>query len=417
MGEHAMRHRWGALEVRSWPLWSLPPRAVALVLVVVVGTVAAVPTTAVVTGIGGWRDLLTFAVLSSCGLVSVEVVHRIGEPSGLFRDLMTVWTLPVALLLPPMYALLAGAPATVLAQLRVRPAPVYRRVFSAASIGVAHAGAGRLFRWATGSRLTAAGWVHHTARLLPEALGAGVVCAAINLVLVAVAVRLSTPEARWIELLWNPDNRQLDCMEIATGVLVTALATLSLWLIPVVLVPMIMLHRSLLYAQLRAAARTDPKTGLLNASTWNAETEREIARAVRARRPLAVMIVDLDRFKAVNDAHGHLVGDQVLAAVADLLRSELREVDVLGRFGGEEFVAALSADAALARSIAERLRRRIAEHVIDASGVPVRVTASIGIATLGQDGTDPTELLTAADAALYAAKTAGRNRVADDSGA
>jgi diguanylate cyclase (GGDEF)-like protein len=109
--------------------------------------------------------------------------------------------------------------------------------------------------------------------------------------------------------------------------------------------------------ELAAAARTDPKTGLLNATAWQREADAEVARAQRTSSPLALLLVDVDHFKRVNDSHGHLIGDEVLRALATELRQQVRESDVVGRFGGEEFTVLLPrTDDAGAYGIAERLR-------------------------------------------------------------
>jgi PleD family two-component response regulator len=144
------------------------------------------------------------------------------------------------------------------------------------------------------------------------------------------------------------------------------------------------MQRSLMHQQLAAAARTDPKTGLLNATAWQREADTEVARAQRTGSPLALLLVDVDHFKRVNDSHGHLIGDEVLRALATELRQQARESDVVGRFGGEEFTVLLPRT--------------------DGAG-------AYGIAVLGQHGNDLFELLAAADVALYRAKDADRDRV------
>jgi diguanylate cyclase (GGDEF)-like protein len=130
------------------------------------------------------------------------------------------------------------------------------------------------------------------------------------------------------------------------------------------------------------------------------------------RNPVALLLVDLDHFKQVNDRHGHLVGDEVLKLVADALAGQVRKADLAGRFGGEEFVLLLvDTSQAEASRIAERVRGRIAGMSVEgADGGPAGTTVSIGIAMLGRDGSDLMELLAAADTALYRAKSAGRNR-------
>jgi diguanylate cyclase (GGDEF)-like protein len=176
-----------------------------------------------------------------------------------------------------------------------------------------------------------------------------------------------------------------------------------------------MLQRSMMHQQLTAAARTDPKTGLLNATAWQREADAEITRALRSDTPLALLLVDVDFFKRVNDKHGHLIGDEVLRSLAAELRQQVRESDVVGRFGGEEFTVLLpGTDTAGACRIAERLRRSassLSVAAVPTATAPIQVTVSIGVAALGRHGTDLFELLAAADLALYRAKDAGRNQV------
>ena len=137
-----------------------------------------------------------------------------------------------------------------------------------------------------------------------------------------------------------------------------------------------LLHRSFRHAQLVDASRIDAKTGLLNAGTWLREARLETARAARTRTPLAVAIADIDHFKNVNDTFGHLAGDAVLAALASALNALLREADLTGRFGGEEFCILLpGTDAAEARQITERLREKISRI---ATPVPAGGSSSRG---------------------------------------
>jgi diguanylate cyclase (GGDEF)-like protein len=186
---------------------------------------------------------------------------------------------------------------------------------------------------------------------------------------------------------------------------------------------MFILQRGALVNQLQQAATTDAKTGLLNATTWEQLAHREISRAEREGNRLALLILDLDFFKDVNDRHGHLAGDAALVDVARCLTKELRSYDIIGRFGGEEFVAMLpDIELAEARRAAERIRARIAllpiapssNQSYAASQPPVSdatLSASIGVAGYPFHGLDLPTLLHRADAALYAAKQAGRNRV------
>lgn len=179
----------------------------------------------------------------------------------------------------------------------------------------------------------------------------------------------------------------------------------------------VLLRRSARYEHAEAGALADPKTGLLNMAGWERRAAAEISRAARDRTPVAVMFADLDHFKAVNDTHGHLNGDAVLRAVAGVLRTQLRQYDVAGRFGGEEFVVLLPrTDLIQARQIAERVRRAIAATPVRLTGAGeafATVTISAGVASLERAGTAASlpGLLADADAACYQAKAAGRNRV------
>jgi diguanylate cyclase len=160
--------------------------------------------------------------------------------------------------------------------------------------------------------------------------------------------------------------------------------------------------------ELAALSSTDGLTRLPNHTAWLEAVEREFARSKREGQPMAVLMLDLDHFKAINDTHGHPVGDEVLRGVAEVLREALRLHDVPGRYGGEEFGVLLPAcDIAGAEAIAERVRRKIEWASFAGS---LRVTASIGCAALEANDLFAASLIARADRALYAAKAAGRNR-------
>jgi diguanylate cyclase (GGDEF)-like protein len=175
----------------------------------------------------------------------------------------------------------------------------------------------------------------------------------------------------------------------------------------------IVLQRSLRHAALAAAARTDAKTGLLNAGAWQREADVEVTRAAPAQEPLAVAIADIDHFKAVNDTHRHLAGDAVLAAVSAAMRDLLRDCDLCGRFGGEEFALLLPRTTAVqALEITERIRQGISQLTVPWDGpAAIQVTISIGVAVPSPASRTLDDLLAAADHALYQAKNSGRDRV------
>jgi diguanylate cyclase (GGDEF)-like protein len=170
------------------------------------------------------------------------------------------------------------------------------------------------------------------------------------------------------------------------------------------------LENARLHGMVERQALADGLTGLANRRAAADALHAEAARAQRLETPLSVALADLDGFKEVNDVHGHAVGDEVLRVFADVLRETLRESDVAGRWGGEEFLLLLpGADEEGAAQLADRVRIALAEREID--GAPdLRVTASFGVAEYeGQANTE--QLVDAADAALYRAKRAGKNRV------
>jgi two-component system cell cycle response regulator len=159
-------------------------------------------------------------------------------------------------------------------------------------------------------------------------------------------------------------------------------------------------------------AVTDGLTGLHNRRYLDSHLETLFERAVARRRPLSLMITDLDRFKSVNDTYGHDGGDEVLREFARRLRKNVRGIDLACRFGGEEFVVVMpDTEAAIAEKVAERVRAEIAELPFVVNGMNVAVTVSVGVSSLKRGVDSVTDLLKRADVALYEAKSGGRNRV------
>ncbi len=174
----------------------------------------------------------------------------------------------------------------------------------------------------------------------------------------------------------------------------------------------ISIDKARLHERLKAMAALDGLTGVFNRRHYEMRLDQEIGRAQRSGRSLALLMLDVDHFKACNDTHGHECGDRVLKELAGLLRQRVRAEDMVARYGGEEFVVLLTGGAVAdeARRVAEKLRAEVAAASL--GGQPAgTVTVSIGVSVLAPDQLDHATLFTQADQALYQAKQQGRNRV------
>jgi diguanylate cyclase (GGDEF)-like protein len=403
--------------VRDWPLWSLPRWLVAFVLTIIAADLAALAVAASSTTITT-NNLALFGLLVGCTAMSVELTRKSGEQGGMIKDVQGVWELPAAILLPALYALIVPIIRITLVQCRVRRAPVYRRVFSGAMLSLSYGAASVTFHGLSFLIPPGSGGTLSRGAVWTLVIAASVlVKQTVNKTVLMTVVKATDPAATWRTEVFSREPMYNDAAEICTGVLVTwgvaGNPLLALAALPVVT----LLQRSLRHVQLVNDSRADSKTGLLNAATWEREAAAEVARAIRTRTSLAIAILDLDRFKVINDTYGHLVGDQVLKEIARTLDSHLRDYDRAGRFGGEEFSLLLPQTRAVdAFRIAERVRAHIAGLSIivpgATSGERVHVTVSIGVAALDSGSKrEYAELMAAADAALYRAKSGGRDQV------
>ncbi len=407
----------GHADVRDWAWWRLP--AVLRCYVGVV-TVVGLAMTVFAFSQTTWHidDLMKFLLLLGCGMISVAATPRVAYlKSGMARDFLTVWVLPVAILLPPIYAMLTPIPLQVLTQMRVLKGVVHRKVFTGAAISLTYGAASLLFRQFPDSFAgpTIGAGAHALTFVLAVALcelvgGRG------HHFLIVGAIKLTDPSIKLADLELNREALQADFAEFDLSILVTVVIVVNP-VLAIVAVPTVLLaRRFIMHAQLLAQSRIDTKTGLLNAATWEREAEIEIERAIRMNVPLAVALVDIDHFKVVNDTYGHLVGDKALRAVTDAMQNQLRGSDMAGRFGGEEFAVLLSqAREQDALNVAERLRAHIAGLSIpvddqDETAGCVKLTISVGVAALEGESRELTDLLAAADSALYHAKETGRNK-------
>jgi diguanylate cyclase (GGDEF)-like protein len=181
----------------------------------------------------------------------------------------------------------------------------------------------------------------------------------------------------------------------------------------------IALENARLYEKVRHLSVHDPLTGLFNRRLFFDRLDEEISRSRRSASPLSLVMIDIDHFKKINDHHGHQAGDRVLIELSALMKKGMRKIDIVARFGGEEFTVLLpGADAGGACIAMERLRQDVEKHVfpVDDQGNAIPVTVSMGISTSTPDHPkEASELIRVADETLYLAKEAGRNRVASES--
>ncbi len=411
----ALRKR--LLKVQAWPISELPRSLIVFIVTVVLIDVAAIAVGAAVLPIHT-HNLIAFGVLLACNAATVELTRRLSEPEGVIKDVYTIWELPVIVLLPFLYALLMPIARLALTQWRVRRAPLYRRVFSAAAIGIAYGSASLAFRGLAHLVLSSSQTPERNVSTWIMVVAAcAVIQWVVNQILVLTAIKASEPETKVRKAAFGGESLRNDVTELCVAVLATLAIAMSLLAVVIALPLVTLLQRSFRHAQLLKDARADSKTGLLNAATWERESAAEVARAVRTRTPLAVAMLDIDRFKGINDTYGHMVGDQVIKEIACALNNLLRDYDIAGRFGGEEFSLLLPQTKAVdAFRIAERVRSAISGLCIIAPGASggerVHVTVSIGVAALDSGSRrEFADLMAAADAALYRAKAGGRDQV------
>jgi diguanylate cyclase (GGDEF)-like protein len=390
-----------------WELWRLPGHIRAYI----VGThVVAFTALGIAAATTHWRarDAVVFAALVCCGAVTIEVTRRVRLVHGTVnRDMQSVWFISAVALCAPFYVMLLPMVLAPFRMTRMTGGVKYRQAFSGSACAIAYGAAAAIF-----STLPHSLYSKSAAQViawLAVLAACGAIGLAINNALIIIAVRLSDPSYSIRNEALDKEGAVSDLCQLSLAVLISLPVAFSLFLLVGAIPIVVVMRRFMMHAQLLTAARIDTKTGLLNAATWQREAEVEVARAERTRTPLAIAIADIDHFKAVNDQHGHLAGDAALALISATMSALLRDYDLLGRFGGEEFAICLPhTDPAEAYRVAERLREKIALVTVEQN---VHITISVGVASLERAHRTLDELIAAADAALYRAKSCGRNCV------
>ena len=241
---------------------------------------------------------------------------------------------------------------------------------------------------------------------LLAAAGAGVVFVVVNHAQLALVLKLARGRDLDATRLFGVDGLTGGGVLAAIGIAFAFTLDRDPLLAVMTAIPLLLVRRALAVPALREEASRDPKTGLLNARGLARGAEQELQRALRFGRPVSVIVCDVDGLRTINNAHGHLAGDTALAAVADTLCTELRDYDLCGRFGGDEFVVVLPETGhEEAAEVAQRLDAAISARRILAGRAEFGVTLSTGVATTGSEGDYSLDaLLGEADAAMYDTK-------------
>ena len=352
----------------------------------------------------GW---VAFFVLATCAAVAQLFVAR--TPRNAARYYTTnVFLIASVLLLPPELVALMGIVQHVPEWLKMRY-PWYIQTFNILNYTF-----NCLTAWAAVYLITHAEFgVHPDVRWALAGVAACLVFVGSNHFLLATMLHFAQRKSLRRSELFSMESLSTDLILAALGVGLAAFWLLNPWLIPVVIAPLVLIHRSLSVPALEEEARIDPKTGLSNARHFAFALREELARAKRFDRPMSVIMADLDLFRDFNNSYGHLAGDAMLRHIGDVFRTQLREYDVPARFGGEEFAVLLpETPPEEALEIAERIRRTVAGAAfeIETASEPLRATLSLGVAGFPRDGMDVNELIHQADLAVYRAKLQGRNR-------
>jgi diguanylate cyclase (GGDEF)-like protein len=240
----------------------------------------------------------------------------------------------------------------------------------------------------------------------------------VNFALVVGAILLAAPDASARDVLGNLSDQLVVMAGLGLGVAVAGLQASYPWVVPILMVTVLALHRDLLLPQFERAAGTDVKTGLATPSYWANAVPLEIARAESLRSSVGLLMLDLDRFKEINDTYGHPAGDRALRAVGESVRAEVRQGDLVARVGGDELAVLLpGASEGEVLEVAERIRERLITLTVsvdtasDASATITGVPASFGAAVYPDVAGTMDQLVLAADNALLTAKRAGRNKI------
>jgi diguanylate cyclase (GGDEF)-like protein len=405
-----------------WDLWRQPTRLIVFVTIVELCALAGLAHEIAVAGAPTPLAWTRFAILVVGATIHVQLTHRQEERRrsriiSVHIDLTAVWIFPAALVLPVPLTLLLVAIIRTQRWFTARRPP-HKFFFSSVSIAFAATLAH--------TTLTAFGPIEWT---LTSGLGALHTFGALMLAGMVYTISqaaftggflalggTSAPTLR--NVLGSKADNLLEVVTVGLGAVTAILLVNVPPAVAIMALVTVIFNRLAELDQLHADVRTDSKTGVFNMRGWSESAERALSRTSRADEGLALLMIDLDHFKWINDTYGHPAGDDVLRNIAQTLDEATRPSDVVGRFGGEEFLVLLpDIDEGATELAAERVRRAIADLRIattDKRGGEAIIsgrTTSIGVAVYPRHGTTLESLLHAADTAVYEAKESGRNQV------
>ncbi len=419
------RSKW--VPPRRWKLWSLPRPALGYVLGVdaIAVTITILASVSTMSGEhpgirpSEWAAFSVLAVASILHLESARGIERRREMAANtspYTNLKSLWVFAGLLLLPLSLVVALIVVSYGYSWIRVYGRTIaHRKVFSASTFILASAAAAAVLRAGgllTEPRVPTSAWT------LVVVLAAATTWWMVNFALVIGAILLTAPEATARGALGDLSEQLVVVAGLGLGIAVAGLQASYPWIVPVLMITVLTLHRDLLLPQFQRAAGTDVKTGLATPSYWASAVPVELARAETLRSTVGLLMLDLDKFKEINDTYGHPAGDRALKAVGESVRAEVRQGDLVARVGGDELAVLLpGASETEVLEIAERIRDRLTTlsvTVDTTTNTPTVITgvpASFGAAVYPEVAGTMDQLVLAADNALLTAKRAGRNRI------
>ncbi|MEV6417806.1 GGDEF domain-containing protein [Kribbella sp. NPDC051718] len=412
---------------RQWKLWSLPAAALGYVIAIdlIAVTITTVAVRATLTGphagvtSSEWAAFAVLAAASTLHLESARGIERRREMAANtspHTNLKCLWVFASLLLLPLSLVVPLIVWSYLYSWFRVYGRTVaHRKIFSTSTYVLASAAAAAVLR---AGGLIAEPRVPTSFWTLLVVIAAAATWWLVNYALVIGAILLASPEATARQALGELSDQLVVCAGLGLGVAIAAMQSSYPWVVPVLMVTVLALHRDLLLPQYQRAAGTDVKTGLANPSYWASAVPVELARAETLRSTVGLLMLDLDKFKEINDTYGHPAGDQALKAVGESVRAEVRQGDLVARVGGDELAVLLpGASETEVLEVAERIRDRLATLTVSVSTTGTQKTiitgvpASFGAAVYPEVAATMDQLILAADNALLTAKRAGRNTI------